>query len=132
MTYSPQHVADDQRLTQLLDILDQELTTLRQMMGIYDDALTMPGRRPDVDPDETGRQATHGPSRPTEAIALDEARALMRTAVRTGVSYAARATACIRGAHAVMDRALSVWEGEPMGGHDGCNDGPAGNAGSAG
>lgn len=128
MTYSPAHAKDGQRLTALLDTLVQDMTELRQMLLIYGDAMDLPGRRPDADPDRTGRQATHGPSRPTEDTALDEDRALMKAAVAHGVTRVAQATALVRGTTAEMDRALQGWEGNEdpqgsMGSVHGCTDG---------
>lgn len=128
MTYSLGHVKDDQRLTALLDTLVQDVSELRQMLIIYGDAMDLPGRRPDVDPDRTGRQATHGPSRPTEDTALDGSRALMKAAVESGVTRVARAVALVRGSTAEMDRALITWEGgAPSGfrGTHGCTGGAA-------
>ncbi|MGP3750845.1 DUF7169 domain-containing protein [Streptomyces sp. IBSNAI001] len=117
MTYSPNHVADGQHLTHLLDRLQRDLNEMRKMVDIYDDAVTMPGRRPDVDPDGTGRRATADPSRPTENIALDGAREALRAELNTGISHVTVATAYVRGATASMDRALSLWEGEDDAAH---------------
>lgn len=110
-------------MTQLLDTLQADVDELRQMLLIYDDAVTMPGRTPDVDADETGRQATHGPSRPTERTALDPDRSALVSELRTGAPYLATAIAYVRGVTASMDRSLSRWEGEgwvlaPGGDHD--------------
>ncbi|MFF3140857.1 hypothetical protein ACFVRU_03735 [Streptomyces sp. NPDC057927] len=112
MTYSPDHVADGQHLIALVDTLERDLTELRQMATAYGDAVTMPGRRPDVDADGTGRQATHGPSRPVEAMALDERRAALCTELKNGVRWLPYAIAAVRGVSASMDRALHAWEGE--------------------
>jgi hypothetical protein len=113
VTYSPEHVADGQRLTQLLTKLEHELTELRQMVSIYEDAVTMPGRRRSgVDADGTGRQATHGPSRPTERIVLDGARGALQRELNSGAAQLPYAVAVVRGVIASMDRALSRWEGE--------------------
>lgn len=112
MTYSLDHVAERSRLAQLLTVLQKELKELRQMVNIYDDAMTMPGRRSDVDPDGTGRQATHGPSRPTELTALDPAREALVRELNNGATYIPYAIAYVRGVTASMDRALSKWEGE--------------------
>lgn len=125
MTYILEHANEAHWLTKLLDTLEQDMSDLRQMVSVCGDALEMPGRRPDNDPERTGRQATHGPSRPTEDIALDEARALMRAQLKIGVTYVSHAVACVRGTTAGMDRALAVWEGEPLGGGDACTDGAA-------
>ncbi|MGW1547473.1 DUF7169 domain-containing protein [Streptomyces sp. NPDC002346] len=114
MTYSPTHVAHGQHLTHLLDTLERDLIELRQMASIYDDAVTMPGRRPDVDPDGTGRKGTTDPSRPTENIALDSAREALRKQLETGISHTTYAIAYVRGATASMDRALAHWEGEEV------------------
>jgi hypothetical protein len=112
VTYSPQHVADGQRLTELLDTLERDLVELRQMVLICDDARTTPGRtRADVDGGD-GRQAAYGPSRPTETIALDNARDRLKAEQLNGVTYIAHAVACVRGATAGLDRALAFWEGE--------------------
>ncbi|MHB0899501.1 DUF7169 domain-containing protein [Streptomyces californicus] len=112
MTYSPNHVADGQHLTDLLNTLERDLIELRQMVSAYDDAVTMPGRRPDVDPDGTGRRMTADPSRPTEIIALDGARAALKEQLETGAKGVAYAIAYVRGTTASMDRTLAHWEGE--------------------
>ena len=112
MTYSSEHVADGQRLTQLLDKLERDLSELRQMVSIYDDAVTTPGRSPGVDADGTGRQATHGPSRPTERIVFDGAREALQRELNSGAAQLPYAVAVVRGVIASMDRALSAWEGE--------------------
>ncbi|WP_435883975.1 DUF7169 domain-containing protein [Streptomyces cyaneofuscatus] len=112
MTYSPNHVADGQHLTDLLDTLERDLIEIRQMVAVYDDAVTMPGRRPDVDPDGTGRRMTADPSRPTENIALDGARAALLEQLETGAKDVAYAIAYVRGTIASMDRTLARWEGE--------------------
>jgi hypothetical protein len=112
VTYSPHHVAEGQHLTTLADALERELVELRHMISIYDDAVTMPGRLPDVDPDGTGRKATSGPSRPTERTALDSARDALLNELKTGAEYVTYAVAYVRGTTASMDRALARWEGE--------------------
>lgn len=112
MTYSPSHVADGQHLTTLVNALQGDLDELRHYLSIYDDAVTMPGRRPDVDADGTGRQATHGPSRPTEAVVFDDRRTRLQEELKRGSHWVTRATAMVRGVVASMDRALSSWEGE--------------------
>ncbi|GFN00764.1 hypothetical protein Sfulv_55740 [Streptomyces fulvorobeus] len=112
MTYSPNHIADGQHLTHLMDTLERDLIELRQLSAICGDAVTMPGRRPEVDADGTGRAASSDPGRPTESIALDSAREALRDQLEIGISYATYAIAYVRGATASMDRALSRWEGE--------------------
>ncbi|WP_425841979.1 DUF7169 domain-containing protein [Streptomyces fractus] len=94
--------------------MERDLTECRQFVNAYGDAVTMPGRVPDVDADGTGRQATHGPSRPTEATALDERRAALQAELKTGVSQLPYAIAVVRGVTASMDRALARWEGESV------------------
>ncbi|GGY88961.1 DUF7169 domain-containing protein [Streptomyces nitrosporeus] len=111
MTYSPFHVAEGQHLITLLDTLRRDLDELRHMVTVYDDAMTMPGRTPDVDPDGTGRRMTADPSRPTEIIALDGARAALKSELKNGATYVAHAIAYVRGTTASMDRALLRWEG---------------------
>lgn len=96
----------------LLDALEREMTELRQFVTAYDDAVAMPGRVPDVDADGTGRQATHGPSRPTEATALDGRRVALQAELKIGASQLPYAVAIVRGVTASMDRALARWEGE--------------------
>ncbi|MEU1200165.1 hypothetical protein ABZ446_28620 [Streptomyces sp. NPDC005813] len=96
----------------LADALQRDLDELRHYVSVYDDAVTMPGRRPDVDADGTGRQATHGPSRPTEDVVLDERRERLQAELNNGAYWLPRAIAMVRGIVASMDRALSVWEGE--------------------
>lgn len=112
MTYSPAITTEETHLYDLIDALDRAVSDLRRMMSIYDDALTMPGRTPDVDPDGTGRRATSGPSRPTERTALDDDRTRLAAQVKNGIPHIASATAHVRGVVAAMDRALAVWEGE--------------------
>lgn len=131
VTYSPDHVTDAQRLTDLLDTLVQDVAELRQLLDIYDDIQDLPGRGPAADPDNTGRQATHGPSRPTEIAALDESRAHLTAGVRNGVARVTRAAALVRGSAAEMDRALGIWEGADSSGTrgsvNGRTDGAAGD-----
>ncbi|WP_456339952.1 DUF7169 domain-containing protein [Streptomyces scabiei] len=113
MTYSPDHVANGHRLTELIDTLERDLIELRHWVSVYGDAVTMPGRRRSgVDADGTGRQATHGPSRPTEATALNEQRLALQRELKNGAAWLPRAIAIVRGATASMDRALSRWEGD--------------------
>ncbi|WP_437109707.1 DUF7169 domain-containing protein [Streptomyces scopuliridis] len=112
VTYSSEHVAYGQRLTQYLDTLQRDLNELRQMVSVLDDALTVPGRHPGADGDGAGRQATHGPSRPTERLALDQARECLQRELNNGASYIRYAIAYVRGVTASMDRSLSQWEGE--------------------
>lgn len=113
MTYSPDHVADGQKMADLLTALERDMGELRQLMAAYDDAVSMPGRRQSgVDADGTGRQATHGPSRPTEATALDECRIALHAELKNGASQLPYAVAVVRGVSASMDRALARWEGE--------------------
>lgn len=130
MTYSLGHVRNDQRLIALLDTLDRDVSGIRRLLDICDDVMDLPGRRPPVDPDRTGRQATHGPSRPTEVTALDPARALLTAAVEQGVTRVARATALVRGTAEELDQALAIWEGLDAGGvrgTHGCTGGTAGD-----
>jgi hypothetical protein len=96
----------------LLDTLQSDLDELRHMASVYDDATTTAGLIPDVDPEGTGRQATHGPSRPTERTALDGARAALTRELNNGATQLPYAIAVVRGVTASMDRALSAWEGE--------------------
>ncbi|MFB7919361.1 hypothetical protein [Streptomyces sp. NPDC056061] len=99
-------------MTALATALERELAELRQMISIFDDAVTMPGRIPDVDPDGTGRQATHDPSRPTERTALDQRRVELVDTLKIGTEYVTCALAYVRGTTAAMDRSLAAWEGE--------------------
>lgn len=111
MTYSPDHVADRQKMIELLAALERDMNELRHYLSIYDDAVTMPGhRRAGVDADG-GRQTHHGISRPTEVTALDERRTALRAELKTGAQWLPRAVAIVRGVTASMDRALSCWEG---------------------
>lgn len=112
MTYSLEHVKEVQLLTTLADAIRRDLTEMTHLLAAYDDAVTMPGRMPDVDVDGTGRKATTGPSRPTERTALDEARAALQHELDTGVEHLTRARAYVLGTTAAMDRALARWEGE--------------------
>lgn len=130
MTYSLGHVRDDHRLIALLDTLDRDVSGIRRLLDILDDVMDLPGRRPPQDPDRTGRQATHGPSRPTEYVALDPARALLTAVVEQGVTRVARATALVRGTAVELDQALANWEGLDAGGvrgTHGCTGGTAGD-----
>lgn len=101
-------------MTDLIEALIQAAREVRQFVSAYDDAVTMPGRRPDVDADGTGRTATTGPSRPTEATALDGRRLALRTELKNGADWLAYAVAATRGVSASMDRALTHWEGEDV------------------
>jgi hypothetical protein len=100
-------------MTELLDALQRDVSELRQMVSAYGDAVTMPARRQaGMDADETGRQAAHGPSRPTEATALDESRTALQAELKNGAGQLPYAIAVVRGVSASMDRALLQWEGE--------------------
>ncbi|MEV4939612.1 DUF7169 domain-containing protein [Streptomyces zaomyceticus] len=99
-------------MIELADGLDRDLAELRQILAAYGDAVTMPGRVLDVDADGTGRQATHGPSRPTERIALDDRRLALLEEMHRGAVRLPYAVAEVRGIVASMDRALARWEGE--------------------
>jgi hypothetical protein len=112
VTYSPDHATDGQRMTDLLDALIQAALEVRQFVTVYDDAVTMPGRRPDVDADGTGRTGTRDPGRPTEATALDGRRSALTAELKNGADWLAYAVAATRGVSASMDRALARWEGE--------------------
>lgn len=112
MTYSLEHVKEVQHLTTLVDALSRDLAGIRHLLNIYDDAVTMPGRTPDMDADGTGRKADSGPSRPTERVALDEARTALQHELDTGIEHLTRARAYVLGTTAAMDRALAFWEGE--------------------
>ncbi|EHM24264.1 hypothetical protein SPW_7358 [Streptomyces sp. W007] len=112
MTYSLEHVKEVQHLTTLVDAIRRDLTEMAHLLTAYDDAVTMPGRTPDVDADGTGRKSDSGPSRPTERTALDEARVALQHELDTGVQHLTRARAYVLGTTAAMDRALALWEGE--------------------
>ncbi|MFI9123832.1 hypothetical protein ACIGW0_31325 [Streptomyces bikiniensis] len=112
MTYSPDQIAQGQRMIELADGLDRDLAEMRQLLAALGDAATMPGRVPDADADGTGRQATRGPSRPTERIALDDRRLALLTEMHRGAVQLPYAVAVVRGIVASMDRALALWEGE--------------------
>lgn len=112
MTYSPDHVADGQRLIEFVAALERGLIELRQMADVYDEAVTMPGRRRSGVDADGGRQATHGPSRPTEVTALDGRRHALQSELKNGVMWLPRAIAIVQGVTASMDRALAQWEGE--------------------
>lgn len=112
MTYSPHHIADGQHLTTLVTALQHDLDELSHFLSIYEDAVTMPGRRPGMDADGTDRQATHGPPRPTEDTVLDMRRTGLQAELHNGAHWLPRAIAIVRGVTASMDRALSAWEGE--------------------
>lgn len=117
VTYCRDHAG--QRLSQLVTQLYAELAELRQMCAAYDDAVTARSRRPGAAPDETGRSATSGPSRPTEDIALDDHRQALTDELQIGAALLPTALACVRGVTASMDRALARWEGEEPAEHGG-------------
>jgi hypothetical protein len=96
----------------LLDALQRDMDELSQFLNAYDDAIAMPGRRQSGMDADGGRQATHGPNRPTEATALDERRTALRAELKNGAAWLPRAVAIVRGVTASMDRALALWEGE--------------------
>lgn len=123
MTYSPDHSTDGQQLAQLMGTLTSDLAEMGQLLSVAQEIHLLPGRRPDVDPDETGRRATAGPSRPTEATALDEARLLVDHELKTGTAHLIQAIALVRGITAALDRAISWWEGEPVAMDGGADDG---------
>lgn len=112
MTYSPEHVADGQRMIELADALERDLNELRHMLSIYDDAVTMQGRHPAADAGADGRKGTTGPSRPTESTALDPDREALKQELKIGVAHVLHALVIVRGVTASMDRALLRWEGE--------------------
>lgn len=118
MTYSPIHVADGHRLAHLLDTLQRDLDELRQMVSIFEDAVTNAARRPTHE----GRRSTAGPSRPTEDTAMDDSRIALQDQMKTGTTYVTQAIAYVRGVTAAMDRALSRWEGEDEDQTPGCNE----------
>ncbi|MFG2292011.1 hypothetical protein [Streptomyces sp. NPDC048603] len=111
VTYGLDHNTG-QRLSQLVDQLSQAVDELRQMCAVYDDAITARGRHPGAGDDGTGRRATGGLPRPTEDLALDDARLALLTELKIGAAYLPNAIAYVRGVTASMDRALSRWEGE--------------------
>lgn len=112
MTYGSQQVADEQQMTQLLEVLQEDLNEARHMLSIYADAVQMPGRNPNAGADDMGRKATTDPGRPTENTALDESRGDLQAELKAGAPYLIQAIALVRGTTASMDRALSRWEGE--------------------
>ncbi|MEV6684412.1 hypothetical protein AB0N28_03550 [Streptomyces sp. NPDC051130] len=111
VTYRFDHASEHQ-LSQLIERLQEALDELRQMSAAYSDATTARSRNPRSAPDETGRSATRGPSRPTEDIALDDARQALHDELKIGARYLPAAIAYVLGVTASMDRALSRWEGE--------------------
>ncbi|WP_435858644.1 DUF7169 domain-containing protein [Streptomyces varsoviensis] len=129
MTYSPHQFTADHYLRHLVTVLHKDVSELGRVLNICEDMIDTPGRRPSADPDGTGRLATRGPSRPTEEIALDEARQDVVAQHRTGITYITHAIAYVRGVRADLDRALSHWEGDEAPelheGFDGRTDGPA-------
>ncbi|MFJ3248369.1 hypothetical protein [Streptomyces sp. NPDC086782] len=94
----------------LLDALQRDVDELRHFLIVYDDAVTMPGRRRLGVDAGGGRQA--GPNRPTETVALDERREALQRELNRGAAWVPRAIAIVRGVTASMDRALADWEGE--------------------
>jgi hypothetical protein len=112
VTYSPDHAENAARMVGFLDTIEQSVSEIRQFVIAFGDAATMPGRTPDVDADGTGRRATSGPTRPTEATALDGRRAALQEELKNGAKWLPYAVAAIQGVSASMDRALARWEGE--------------------
>ncbi|MGW6949031.1 DUF7169 domain-containing protein [Streptomyces xanthophaeus] len=111
VTYGFDH-ASEQQLSQLVTRLQGAVDELRQMIAAVDDAKTARSRNPRTAPDETGRSATRGPGRPTEDIALDDARQALHDELKIGAEYLPAAIAYVLGVTASMDRALARWEGE--------------------
>ncbi|WP_420716358.1 DUF7169 domain-containing protein [Streptomyces sp. H27-H1] len=111
VTYGFDHTSGHP-LSQLINRLQRAVDELRQLTAAYDDAKTARSRNPRAAPDETGRSATRGPSRPTEDIALDSARQALHDELKIGAPYLAAATAYVLGVTASMDRALARWEGD--------------------
>ncbi|MFI0212006.1 hypothetical protein ACH4OV_25460 [Streptomyces diastaticus] len=103
---------------ELLTVLEHSAVEIRQLLTAYDDASELPGRVQEEDPDGTGRKASRGPSRPTEATALCERRAALLNQLHSGAQWLPRAVAITQGVAASMDRELAVWEGEDAE-HDG-------------
>lgn len=130
MTYSPNHVADGHQLSHLVARLRDAVDELDRMVYVCADTLNLPGMTPLSDPDGTGRQATRGPSRPTEDTAMDPARIQMVAEHHIGTTYIIHAIAYVMGVTAALDRALSRWEGEapPSSTHGGDIDHPNGAA----
>lgn len=111
VTYSPDHVSDDGRhLATLIATLRDDLAELDQMVRAVEDAMHVPGATPGSTTDGP-RQATHGPARPTERLALDESREALRAQLHAGSHHLPYAIAYVRGITASLDRALSQWEG---------------------
>ncbi|WP_455709429.1 DUF7169 domain-containing protein [Kitasatospora purpeofusca] len=132
MTYSPSHVTPAQAVEALADRIERVLPRARRLAELCGDAADMRGRRPPADPDRTGRRASaSGPSRPTEDIALDDARRLVDDELSTARRHMTEATALLLGVVAALDRALAVWEGEPPV-HEGAARARAGDAETAG
>nr|WSW58455.1 hypothetical protein OG513_07600 [Streptomyces sp. NBC_00998] len=111
VTYRSEHASEHQ-LSQLINRLQEAVDELRQMTAAYEDATTARSRNPRAAPDETGRSATRGPSRPTEDIALDDARQALHDELKIGAAYLPAAIAYVLGVTASMDRTLARWEGE--------------------
>lgn len=99
-------------MIELLDALEHAVSEVRQFVNVYDDAVTMPGRRRSGVDADGGRQAATGISRPTEATALDDRRQALREELKNGVRWLPYAVAAVQGVSASMDRALTRWEGE--------------------
>ncbi|MFB7114089.1 hypothetical protein [Streptomyces sp. NPDC056291] len=107
VTYSPDHVADGQKLSAFLDALQRDVDELRHFLTIYDEAVTMPGRY-----QSGGGGSSTAPVRPTERVALDDRRCSLQLELNRGVMWMPRAIAIVRGVTSSMDRTLADWEGE--------------------
>ena len=114
MTYSPSHVTPAQTVEALVAALTRDLANVRRLAELCDAVDGMRGRRPPADPDNIGRRGSVGPGRPTEDIALDDARLLVIYELTTAVQHITKAAAYAKGTAAALDRALSLWEGEPV------------------
>jgi hypothetical protein len=113
MTYSPSHVTPAQRVEELAAKLVCDVADVLRLADLACSVADTRGQRPPVDPDNIGRRGSAGPGRPTEDIALDDARLLVVHEQTTAVQHMIKAVAYVRGAAAALDRALSEWEGEP-------------------
>ncbi|WP_456293865.1 DUF7169 domain-containing protein [Streptomyces lydicus] len=122
MTYSPDHCTDATALQLPADRLAADLAEMMRLLTICQEIQYMPGLRPDVDPDGTGRMATRGPGRPTEDAALNGARLRVVNELNTAQKHLTSVIALVRGVTAALDRALSDWEGEPPASHGGHHD----------
>lgn len=97
----------DARLAHLLHKIDEDRAHAARLITLLTDVSDSPGRLP-------GGRAPGVPGEsPTESVALDEARMGIVDALDTAYPQLVDVAARLAGVVAQMDRALSLWEGQP-------------------